>query len=118
MPYKKIAFFTIVIVGLLIINNLAHSIYVIWQKQDLITKAQNGLQEEKNENQKLNKAISQVSKPEFIESQARNNLNLAKPNEEIVVIPTGTIAARSSTSPLSQTSQPNWQKWWDYFFKS
>jgi cell division protein FtsB len=118
MPYKKIAFFTTAIVALLIINNLAHSIYVIWQKQDLITKAQNSLQEEQNENQKLKKAIAQVNNPEFIESQARNNLNLAKPNEEIVVIPTGTIAVKPSTSLVPQDSQPNWQKWWDYFFKS
>ncbi|MGH7203547.1 MAG: FtsB family cell division protein [Candidatus Levyibacteriota bacterium] len=118
MPYKKIVFFTIVLVGIIIINNLAHSIYVIWQKQDLIIRAQNNLQAEKNENQKLKKAIAQVNKPEFIESQARNNLNLAKPNEEIVVIPTGTMAAKTSTSNRPKDPQQNWQKWWNYFFKS
>ncbi|MGI8419456.1 MAG: FtsB family cell division protein [Candidatus Levyibacteriota bacterium] len=118
MPYKKIVFFTIALIGIVVINNLAHSIFIIWQKQDLITRAQNNLQEEKKENQKLNKAIALVNKPEFIESQARDNLNLAKPNEEIVLIPTKTIATKSSTPSRPQDSQQNWQKWWNYFFKS
>jgi cell division protein FtsB len=117
MPYKKIAFFVIMLIGFLTINNLAHSIYVIWQKQDLITKAQQNLDAVKAENQKLKHDISQVNQPQFIETQARDNLSLAKPNEAVVVIPTGTVLGKQVTHPLTDT-QPNWQKWWDYFFKS
>lgn len=118
MSFKKIAFFAILLVALLTINNLAHSIYTIWQKQDLITKAQKNLDGEKNENDKLKQNITKVIQPQFIESQARDNLYLAKPNEEIVVIPTGTIFAKSSNPSSQQDTRQNWQKWWDFFFKS
>lgn len=117
MPYKKIAFFVIVLIGVLTINNLAHSIYVIWQKQNLITKAQQNLDVVKAENQKLKHDISAVNQPQFIETQARDNLSLAKPNEAVVVIPTGTVLGKQTQASPPDT-RANWQKWWDYFFKS
>lgn len=117
MPYKKIAFLLVVLVALFTINNLAHSIYVIWQKQHLITKAQQNLDAVKAENQKLKHNITQVNQPQFIEAQARDNLSLAKPNESVVVIPTGTVSGNHSKTDPADT-RPNWQKWLDYFFKS
>src|SRR6266404_4773003 len=87
MPYKKIAFFTIIFVLLITINNLIHSIYAIWQKQDLIVQAQQNLATEKEENRRLKKDITQVNRPQFIESEARDKLLLAKPGENIVILP-------------------------------
>ena len=118
MPYKKIAFFAIIVILLLTINDLAHSIYSIWQKQDLIVQAQNNLDEEKNENQKLKKDIAQVNQPQFIESQARNNLLLAKPGEGVVMLPSAMVSASPSLTIKPADTRPNWQKWWDTFFSS
>lgn len=116
MHYKKIVFFVIVVIAVLTINNLAHSIYVIWQKQNLITNAQRNLDEEKRENSKLKENIAKVNKPQFIETQARDNLNLAKPQEAIVVIPTSTITKPTSSSHTD--ARTNWQRWLDFFFNS
>ena len=58
MPYKKIVFFTVVLILLLTINDVARSLYSIWQKQDLIVQAQQDLSVEKQENQKLKKEIT------------------------------------------------------------
>jgi cell division protein FtsB len=118
MPYKKIAFFIIVLILLVTINNLIHSIYSIWQKQDLIIQAQKNLTVEKEENQRLKKEISQVNRPQFIESEARDKLLLAKPGEGIVILPKNKLTA--SPTPINQTvdKRPNWQKWWDMFFTS
>src|SRR6266404_3478198 len=99
MPYKKIAFFTIIFVLLLTINNLIHSIYAIWQKQDLIIQAQENLAAEKEENQKLKKNIAQVNRPQFVESEARDKLLLAKPGEGIVILPKDQLAQRSYSPP-------------------
>lgn len=118
MPYKKITFFTIVIILVFTINDLAHSIYTTWQKQNLIVKAQKNLDQEKKENQKLKTEIAQVNRPQFIESEARNKLFLAKTGEKIVVIPTDKLAASPSASPFPSDTRPNWQKWWDIFFKA
>ena len=118
MPYKKIVFFIVILILVLTINNLIHSIYTIWQKQDLIIQAQKNLAAEKEENQRLKKDIAQVNRPQFVESEARDKLLLAKPGEGIVVLPKDKLTA--SPSPIHQMTdnRPNWQKWWEIFFKS
>ena len=118
MPYKKIAFFVIIVILLVTINNLAHSLYTIWQKKDLIVQAQQNLETEKEENQKLKKDIAQVNKPQFIESEARDKLLLAKPGEGIVILPKNQLTASPSPIPQAADKRPNWQKWWNLFFQS
>ena len=116
MPYKKIAYFTIIVVLLLTINDLAHSIYSIWQKQDLIVQAQQELDTEKNENNDLKKQIAQVNKPQFIESEARDKLLLAKPGEGVIMIPSNQLDIPSTLITKLVDTRPNWEKWWDVFF--
>lgn len=117
MSYKKIAYFTAVIILLLTINDLANSIYTIWQKKDLVTQAQKDLNTQKKENQDLKKAIAQVNQPQFIESEARDKLLLTKPGEGVIMIPSGELKLPPTlTKPID--TRPNWKKWWDFFFKS
>jgi len=118
MPYKKIAFFAIIVILLVTINNLAHSLYAIWQKKDLIVQAQQNLEVEKEENQKLKKDIAQVNKPQLIESEARDKLLLAKPGEGIVILPKNQLTVSPSPVPHAEDKRPNWQKWWNLFFQS
>ena len=118
MPIKKIAFFSVILVLVLTINNLIHSIYTIWQKQDLIIQAQKNLAAEKEENQRLKKDITQVNQPQFIETEARDKLLLTKPGEGIVILPKNTLTTSSSAAPQGIDQRPNWQKWWDMFFRS
>ncbi len=116
MPYKKIFYLTSILLLLITINNLIHSIYSTYQKQDLIVQAQKQLDREKEKNQELKKELAQVKKPEFIETEARDKLLLAKKNEGIIVIPTGTIIVSPSAHPPPPDKRPNWQKWWEVFF--
>jgi cell division protein FtsB len=117
MPFKKIVFFTVIIILLLTINDLVRSLYSIWQKQDLIIQAQKNLTEEKKENQTLKNEIARVKQPLFIESQARNKLLLSKPGESIVILPNSQFNTVSSPVRTVDT-RPDWQKWWDIFFGS
>lgn len=116
MGYKKIAFFIVIVLLLFTINNLAHSIYATWEKQDLIVKAQQELEEAKFENQELRRELARVSKPEFVESEARDKLLLAKPGEGIIVIPSTQLEASPSAAPPPPDTRPNYQKWWEVFF--
>lgn len=116
MGYKKIGFFVAIVILIFTINNLGHSIYTTWQKQDLITKAQKELEEEKLENQELRKELTKVNKPEFIETEARDKLLLAKPGEGIIVIPTTSLIASPSAVPTPPDTRPNYQRWWQVFF--
>lgn len=108
---KKISYLITVVVLLLIINGLAHSIYDLWTKRDLLTEAQKTLDEEKAKNQKLKAELSYVQTKEFLEEEARNKLFLVKPDEKIVVIPT----ASPSASQKREDSRPNLQKWLSVF---
>ena len=96
----------------MIINGLAHSIYDLWSKKDLITSAQSKLDEEKLRNQKLKGELSYVKTREFIEEQARDSLFLSKPNEKEVILPT----ASKSASEKKQPAKPNWRKWREIFW--
>lgn len=112
---RKALFVISVTVLLFIINSLARSIYDLWQKQDLLTQAQRELENEKLENQKFKAGLSYVETREFIESEARNKLFLAKPGEQQVVIPLSTPVKQAS-SASAEASAPNWKKWLDLFF--
>lgn len=108
---KKIIYIISVIVLLFIINGLAHSIYDLWTKRDVVSEAQRTLEQEKAENQKLKKELSRVRTKEFIEEEARNKLFLTKPNEKVVIFPTATKSAE-----IKETPKPNWQKWLGLFW--
>lgn len=110
---KKVVFVIVVIVLLLVINNLIHSIYNIWNKQDLLTQAQKELIKEQERNRKLKAELSYVQTAGFVEKEARDKLFMVKPGEQQVLIPN--IA--SSEGKKNQKQQvPNWQQWLNLFF--
>ena len=111
---KKAIFIFTVIVFLIIINNLLHSIYDLWHKQDLLTSAKKELEVEKLKNSKLKGELSYVETQTFLDETARNKLFLAKPGEQQVLISKDLIKTSSEAS--SKANIPNWQKWWKLFF--
>ncbi len=116
MHYKQIAYFAALIILLIAINNLTHSIYTTWEKQKLITKAQNDLEQTAIENMQLKQSLAKVTKPGFVESEARNKLLLTKGNEGIVVIPTNAEIIKPTPTPQPIDTTPNWETWWKVFF--
>ena len=80
-----------------------------------MVRAKQDLEKEKQENTSLKKKLTEVKNPQFIEEEARNKLFLAKPGEQIVLLPTEKKTL-GSQSAKKQDSRPNWQKWWDIFF--
>lgn len=117
MGYKKIGFFVVIVIFVFTANNLSHAILTTMQKQELIVKAQKDLEAAKEENQELRKNIAQVNKPDFVESEARDKLLLTKPDEEIIVIPSNTVKTPTIKAPPPPDTRPNYQKWWETFFK-
>ncbi len=116
MSPKKIVFLIIIIISLLIINNLAHSIYSLWQKKHLVVDARSELEKQKKENDDLKKKLSVIEKPQFIEEEARNKLFLAKPGDNVIVVSQKDLEASVSSKLNLPDKRPNWEKWWDLFF--
>ncbi len=116
MVIKKIVFFVVIIFSLFVINDLVHSIYNLWQKNDLIEKFELALGMEKKKNIEMKERLKVVTQPQFIEKEARNKLFMARPGEGIVVVaPTVYMQAKSTTKRHVDT-RPNWQQWWETFF--
>ena len=111
---KKVFFFVILAISILVINNLIRSIYTLWQKHDLVALAQKELERQKQENARLKSQLVYVKSDEFIEEQARNKLFLVKPGEQEVLISEDLIKG-DSTPSAQKNNDPNWKKWLDLF---
>jgi len=112
---KKIIYIISIAVLLVIINNLVHSIYDLWHKQDLLTTAQKSLDLEKAKNQKLKAELSYVQSDQFVEEQARDRLFMSKPGEQDIIIPKDLIQPEKNQP--KPDIRPNWQRWFDLFLK-
>lgn len=111
---KRLLFFAVIIASIFIINNLARSIYTLWDKRDLLEKAKVDLEEKKKASQELEGKLEVVQSQEFIESQARNKLLLVKPGEQLVILPS--ISSTEEDNKAQKKEAPNWQQWWRLFF--
>ena len=65
----------------------------------------------RSERDRLSALLSYLNSDQYIEEQARTQLNMRKPGETVVVI---TPTTPSSTAQLVTASKPT--LWWDYFF--
>lgn len=109
---KKFLQIGVIIALVLIINGLAHSIYDLWHKQDLITSAQKNLENERTRNEKLKNDLQIAQTPEFVENQARDKLFLTKEGEKEVLITKKEVKADVKKTP----NIPNWKKWLSLFW--
>lgn len=115
MSFRKIVFFSIILASVFVINSLVHSIFTLWQKNDLIVKAKQELEKQERENRELKKKLADVKKPDFLEKEVRNKLFMAKTGEGVVVLPTDYFKKENQDKKIVD-SRPNWKKWWEVFF--
>ncbi len=108
----KKAAYLIVIIGLcLVINSLAHSIYNLWHKQDLLVSAQRNLALAKQKNQELKAKYKIVTTKEFVEEEAHDKLFMVRSGEHQVI-----ITDKAKTNAKKEFApHPNWQQWLDLF---
>lgn len=112
---KKVIFFVSIILFLFIINNFFHSIYRLWQKQDLIVSARKELSKQKQEQRKLQKELETVRNPAYVEEEARNKLFLVKPGEQIVVLPRVSPLPEKNRT-IAKKPDPVWLQWYKLFY--
>ncbi len=110
---KKVAYILIVFGLVLVINSLIHSIYNLWQKQDLVTSAQKELDKQKQLNQKLKAQIEFAQTPQFIEQQAHDKLFLVRPDQQEVLFSDKPIFSEDNVK--MKESIPNWKQWLNLF---
>jgi cell division protein FtsB len=113
---KKIVYFGFIIICLFIIYDLVHSIYHLWQKNELLERRQQAFLVEKRKNAEFKSKLSVVTAPEFIEEEARNKLFLVKPGEGIVVVAPTVFVQASRSASVKRDTRPYWKQWVETFF--
>jgi cell division protein FtsB len=68
-------------------------------------------------NEQFKQKLTQVNTVEFVEQQARNKMNLSRPDETVIIIPQQQLQTIISMNTESEdTRMPNWQGWLKLFF--
>jgi cell division protein FtsB len=105
---------TLIILGLLVILSL-RSIWMLYQKQQESEKLRQQANAEVGEllarQAELNTQIARLQTPQGIDAAIRDKYNVAKPDENMVVI----VDDQSSTTEATTTAQSLWQKFLDMF---
>jgi len=107
--YAVIIFQVILIVSL--VKNIQLSLNSRGRVDDLQAQKE-GLEQEK---EKLQAQLEYVKSDYYLEKVAREELQLTKPGETVVIVPEGigVTGAENSLENGKKSERSNWQKWWE-----
>ena len=71
----------------------------------------------RNKSEELKEMIDYLQSDISLEEQARLNLGLKKPNEEVVVVNRQKITETTTSTEIEDSRIANWIRWINYFFK-
>lgn len=116
---SKAVAYIILIFSLLFIISLLKNSWRLFHADERLKTAEKKLAELKKENQTLQEKFQFYQSDQFIESQIRDKLQMAKPGETIIILPEN--LSRESSKSGSESNQTtdkelsNWQKWLKIF---
>lgn len=113
--FRKVLLFSALIMGILFAISVAKSSFSLFRSGGRLQHEQHEVDTLERENTMLKQQIAQVERPEYVESVARNKLQLALPNETIIVVPHP--QATNDGVRISYVQGSNWQRWYALFFK-
>ncbi len=108
--FKKIIF---IIFFFILLSYLIPNIINYYKKLDFYYSIKKTLEKEEKKQIKLETEIIKKTNQEELEKIIRNQLNMAKDNEVIVLLPSPNI----TISPTPTPELKNWQKWLNIFLK-
>lgn len=109
---RKIVFVGVLIFFLVVASNILRNITSLWQRQYVIDQAKNERARVKEENSSLKSQLEYVSKPGFVEEEARNKLFYVKPGEQIVLIE----KQEKASEEVEIVRLSPWKEWIALFF--
>ena len=82
-----------------------------------IADVQQEINDFENNNQELKDMIAYLESDQSLEEQARLNLNLKKPGEQVLIIEDSDLKKNEAQSNSQEKLVNNFVKWWRYFFE-
>jgi len=125
----KKSFFSILfaISGIIVAGYISYFAFMENKRSRQIESEINNLRTEAEKlsqnNREMSEKISYFETSEFQERVAKEKLNLQKEDESVAVIKSSPVLRnKQSEKEITATKEfmvqkPNWEKWWDYFFK-
>lgn len=114
---KKLAFLALIIIAGLVLLGFARQIYETLKVSQRLDDEVSELVKLQQKNTGLKKKLGEMDSIGFIESQARNKLNMARPNETVVIIPEETLNNILGVQKSVEIKLSNWQGWLKLFWK-
>jgi hypothetical protein len=99
-----------------------------WQNHAVnqeLTELEREITSLESQNGELADFIAYLNSPGYEETAAKERLNLQVPGETVVALPQregetnaglDSIDADAEAASLAIAEQPNWRKWWEYYF--
>ena len=114
--HSKTVQLIIIVVGALLILNFSRDILKLLKAGDRLKEAEEKVTRLEKEHQALQEKREFYASEEFVEQEARNKLNMARPGETIVILPPNVKEILGHSDRPQAPDIPNWQKWWKLFF--
>jgi cell division protein FtsB len=113
---KVISIIVIVIVAISILTGLSKQIVTALNASKRVEEQANRVTKLTEKNNQLKKELVQAQTPDAIEKIARDELNLSKPGETIVMIPDELITrVVEESKPKEEPKLANWEGWLKLF---
>jgi len=106
----------IVLLGLILVWKLTNGLWRLIRASRQIKMIEERVVKLEEEKRKLSSKQKYYQSPEFIEEEARNKLNMAKPGETVVILPSNINELMNYPKRQLDPQLPNWKKWWNLFF--
>lgn len=91
------------------------NMYMVLNSGTRLNNEQTQVKSLRQENARLKLNIAEAEQEDFIEKVARDQLNMAYPNETVIVLPKPVAA--ESFADSRQLDGHNWQRWYALFFE-
>jgi len=112
---RNFLLFIAVLIGIILVFNSSKRLISFRSTAKQFSEAEERLEKLKKENEDLKRELEYKKSEEFTESEIRNKLGLVKEGETVVILPKDD---KSNKNGENKVAIPNWQKWWNLFFKT
>lgn len=102
----------VVVIGLVALVNIGKTILDLRVKEARYTNLVKDVQSLRDKKADLTKQLAQAQTPEFAEQQARDNLQMVKPGEKLVIIPDDrAVVGLTLGDSVASVNVPVWKQW-------
>lgn len=111
---KRAIAYLIMILSIVISIKLVKDIVKLWNADDRIEKAEAELMMTKQKQEELKQELKEVEGTEWWEEQVRDVLKMAKPNEQVIIVPEKIVQENERTEEMEvsvKEEKSNVEKW-------